>query len=555
MNDMTIGRRGVLGLFGASAAATLPTISRATETMTVRFDHGVASGDPSADGAVIWTRVTADGASDRDIEVRWTVRETTEGPDIASGSATARAAADHTVKVEVAGLQAGRDYRYHFEGPDRTASPEGRFRTLPVGAVRDVVLAVASCQLYPGGYFNAYADLARRERLDAVIHLGDYIYEYGDTGYGTDIGRKLGRLPDPPAEILTLRDYRRRHAQVKADPDMQAAHARAAFICVWDDHEVTNDGWLGGAENHQSDTEGDWAGRKAVAMQAYFEWMPIRDPDPLRAHEAIFRSFEFGDLATLAMLETRLLARAKQIEFTGEVGNSGDYAALAEEVADPARELIGPQQQAWLGDVLTRSVRAGKPWQIVGNQVVMGRVNGPDFERELGAEGYAALLAKLPGEWSGRLRDANTNFRGGVQFNLDSWDGYPAARERLYRTFRNSGSKPIVLAGDSHAAWANNLYDETRELVAIEVGCTAITSPSYGSLVPGIGTYIANASPEVAFCNQDAKGYSLLTLTSTAAIADYVSVSTVTDKTFTSKRGPSFTTSAGKGFGPWQLRT
>ena len=230
---------------------------------------------------------------------------------------------------EVEGLKPGREYWYRFKGSDGTLSGEGRFRTLPVGRVDDLVLAVVSCQLYPGGFYNAYADMAKRERLDAVIHLGDYIYEYGPEGYGGDIGKRLGRLPEPGHEILSLDDYRRRHAQVKADPDMQAAHARAAFICVWDDHEVTNDDWVGGAQNHQEDTEGAWSARKAVAMQAYFEWMPIRDPSAVRAKEAIFRSFEFGDLATLAMTETRLLARSKQLSFAGEPGNADDYAASA----------------------------------------------------------------------------------------------------------------------------------------------------------------------------------------------------------------------------------
>jgi phosphodiesterase/alkaline phosphatase D-like protein len=158
--------------------------------------------------------------------------------------------------------------------------------------------------LYGGGLFNVYDAIAKQPTLDAVLHLGDYIYEYGADGYGADIARKIGRIVEPSHEILTLTDYRQRHAQVKRDANMQAAHARAAFICVWDDHEVANDDWIGGAENHDPAKEGDWKARKAAAMQAYFEWMPIRDPLPGRPWEAINRSFEFGDLATLAMVET-----------------------------------------------------------------------------------------------------------------------------------------------------------------------------------------------------------------------------------------------------------
>ena len=273
-----IGRRGALALIGGGAGMLVPgAAATATTVRTARFDHGVASGDPATDGAVLWTRATVDtGAGD--VALDWHVAETPDAKPYRSGRVTARAAADHTAKVEATGLAPGRDYHFWFTAPDGTCSPVGRFRTLPQGKVDRLVIAIASCQLYPGGLFNAYADMAALPQLDAVLHLGDYIYEYGADGYGADIGRKLGRLPDPPHEIVALDDYRRRHAQVKSDPDMQAAHARAAFICVWDDHEVANDGWVGGAENHDPATEGDWTARKAAAMQAYFEWMPIRDP-------------------------------------------------------------------------------------------------------------------------------------------------------------------------------------------------------------------------------------------------------------------------------------
>ncbi|WP_232366818.1 alkaline phosphatase D family protein [Alteripontixanthobacter muriae] len=557
MHDMKMNRRGAMGLFGASSAVVLPGCTTAA-TMgadysgPVSFGHGVASGDPAADGAVIWTRISTGEGATGDIPVRWHVAAAPGAQPTRSGTAMASAAADRTVKVEVTGLEPGRDYWYRFEGPDGSISPEGRFRTLPVGAVQNVVFAVASCQLYPGGYYNAYAHMARQERLDAVLMLGDYIYEYGEEGYGSDIGRRLGRLPDPPHETVTLADYRRRHAQVKSDPDMQAAHARAAFICVWDDHEVTNDGWIGGAENHQPATEGDWATRKATAMQAYFEWMPIRTPDPRRPAEAIFRSFEFGDLATLAMLETRLLARTEQLEFAGEVGDADAYAQFVSAIAQEDRELIGPQQRDWLQGVLSASVNEGKPWQVIGNQVVMAQVSGPDLEGGMGPQPYAAFLAKLPSEWNGRVMAAQAGYRAGVPFNLDAWDGYPAARRRLYDTFRASGAKPIVLAGDSHAGWANNLRDESGDLVALEAGCTAVTSPSYGALLPGIGRYIEQANSEVAYCNQDRKGYTLLTLSPQSARADFVTVSTVIDRQFEADTDRSFVTAAGQAFGPWR---
>ena len=526
---MTIDRRGALTLLGGGGALLAAGVPQAAEAATATFAHGVASGDPAHDGAVLWTRATTEGG---DVPLEWHVATAADARPLRSGRVVARAVADHTAKLVVDRLQPDRDYHYWFTTKDGTRSPTGRFRTLPVGATDRVVLAVVSCQLYPGGYFNAYADMARLPRLDAVVHLGDYIYEYGADGYGADIGRALGRLPDPPHEIVTLADYRRRHAQAKADPDLQAAHARAAFICVWDDHETANDSWIGGAENHDPATEGAWSARKAAAMQAYFEWMPIRDPKRGQPWEAINRSFEFGDLATLAMVETRLLARSKQVAPKGAAPTPEDYAPMMAERARADRELLGPAQQQWLEGVIAASVRARKPWQVLGNQVVMARVAGPDLERAYGKDGYAARLAKLPAMWRDRLSGAAASYRAGLPFNFDSWDGYPAARERLYASFARAGSHPIVLSGDSHAAWANDLYDAGGRLAASEFGCTAVTSPSYGSLLPGLGQVIADQNREVVYCDQDGKGYTLLTLTPQAATADFVVVSTVKARAF-----------------------
>jgi alkaline phosphatase D len=552
---MNFDRRSVLSLLGGGAAVGIPSLATPQSTAPDgRFAHGVASGDPASDGAVIWTRVTAPDGITADLPLQWHVAPNATARPLKSGQAVARVATDHTVKIELTGLQAGQEYHYWFTLPGGTRSPTGRLRTLPVGATEHVVLALASCQLYPGGFFNAYADMAKLERLDAVVHLGDYIYEYGPDGYGTDIGKRIGRLPLPANEIVTLSDYRQRHAQVKADQDMQAAHARAAFICVWDDHESANDGWVGGAEEHDPLTDGEWKTRKAAAMQAYFEWMPIRDPKPGRPWEAINRSFEFGDLATLAMLETRLLARSQQVAPKGATPGPEQYAAMLAERAQPARELLGPVQQDWLGGVLRASVRAGKPWQVLGSQVVMARVAGVDLERELGAERFGGLLARLPEVWRGRVRNSIAGYRAGLPFNFDSWDGYPPARERLYDLFRTTGARPIVVSGDSHAAWANDLYDGAGRLVGAEFGTTAITSPSYGSLLPGLGALLARVNPEVAFCDQDRKGYTLLTLTPSSAKADFITVSTVTQRNFTSERAASWVKSA-RGNQPLARRT
>ncbi len=540
-----IARRGALALIGSGTALAVPGALTARDGGTGRFAHGVASGDPAPDGAVLWTRFTP-AAGGGDVPLQWHVAD---GPDDAprrSGRVVARAAADHTAKVEVARLSPGREYWYWFTTASGDRSPAGRFRTLPVGAVGRLVLAIASCQLYPGGLFNAYADMATLPQLDAVVHLGDYIYEYGADGYGAEIGRKLNRLPDPPHEIVTLADYRRRHAQVKTDADLQAAHARAAFICVWDDHEVANDGWVGGAENHDPAKEGDWTVRKAAAMQAYFEWMPIRESRRAMGRAAIYRSFDFGDLATLAMVETRLLARSEQVAFKGTTPDPAQFAAAIAERARGDRELLGAEQQRWLEGVLTTSVRAGKPWQLLGNQVVMARVAGPDPRSVDDGGRFAEQVAALPQPWRTRIEQSIAGYRAGLPFNLDAWDGYPAARERLYAAFRRAGTRPIVLSGDSHAAWSNDLYDDGGTLVAAEFGATAVTSPSYGSLLPGLGAVLAKANREVAFCDQDAKGYTVVTLTPDAATAEHIALSTVLAKPFTRQIAAGHRIMAGK---------
>ncbi|MEP9401736.1 alkaline phosphatase D family protein [Sphingomonas silueang] len=543
---MTINRRTALRTIGGSAALALPAAAVRAAVPGATFAHGVASGDPAVDGAVLWTRVTpADGASG-DIALEWHVAPDPHARAVATGRTTARAARDWTAKVEVTRLSPGRDYWYWFTTADGTASPRGRFRTLPRGATADLVLAVVSCQLYPGGYWHAYTAIAAEPRIDAVLHLGDYIYEYGADGYGADIGARLGRLPEPRHEIVTLADYRMRHAQTKADPAMQAAHARAAFICVWDDHESANDSWVGGAENHDPATEGDWAKRKAAAMQAYFEWMPIRDPQPGKPWAAINRAFEFGDLATLVMVETRLLARSQQAAPKGAGIAPDDHATMMAVRAQPDRELLGKGQQDWVEARLQASVAAGKPWQILGNQVVMARVAGPDLAAGLGEAKYRALLAKMPPAYASRIAAGQASYKAGLPMNFDSWDGYPPARERLYAAFRRAGSRPIVLSGDSHAAWANDLHDDAGRLVAAEFGATAVSSPSWGALLPGLGKLIEAGSPEVRYSDQDRKGYLLLTLDRARAVAQFRMVSSVVEPSFTTETTARWAVDAGE---------
>lgn len=523
MSGPDLDRRAALGLLGAGAV--LPAIAGAAprKKPRVAFAHGIASGDPAADGAILWTRVTTDATGP--VAVRWHVAERAGGPVLASGDAEARPARDFTVKVEATGLAPGRDYHYWFE-TGGTTSPTGRFRTLPSGGTADLVLAFTNCQLFGNGLFNAYDAIAHEERIDALLFLGDYIYEYEPRDYGGDHAKLLDRIVEPAHEVITLADYRLRHGSYKRDPDLQAAHARCAWICVWDDHETANDSWTGGAENHQPATEGDWQKRKAAAMQAYFEWMPIRDPVPGRPWEAINRDFQFGDLATVLMVETRLLARSQQADEVIKPTDAASIAAIIAERNRPEREMLGPVQRQWLETELKASVQAGKPWQVLGNQVVMARVPGPLLPELMGADRAAAAIAALPPAIASHVSAQQARFRAGLPYNLDSWDGYPPARERLYQSFRAAGSRPIVVSGDSHAFWANDLFDANGTLVAAEFGVSAITSPSVGDGLPGLplGQLLTDAGEEVVFCDQRAKGYIRLTLTRDTASADYVAV-------------------------------
>ncbi|WP_291833389.1 alkaline phosphatase D family protein [Brevundimonas sp.] len=544
---MTLHRRGLLGLIGAGAAgAGLPAAARSARA--VAFQHGVASGDPRADGAVIWTRVTPSDPSARGIRVDWSVwRDGDASAAVAGGTVETGPERDFTVKIPVTGLQPGVEYRYAFTSGE-TRSPQGRVRTLPVGANPETVLAVVSCQLYPGGLFNAYDAISKLERLDAVVHLGDYIYEYGaEPGdYGMDHGAALNRAPVPAHEIVSLADYRQRHAQYKTDPDLQAAHARAAFICVWDDHEVANDTWTMGAENHTPATEGDFGARKAAALKAYFEWMPIREPEGGLTEEAIYRSFDFGDLASLLMVETRLTARNEQLTYAADMPMTAagpDLAAFEARRNDPARDLLGDRQRDWIKTTLQASRAAGRPWQVLGNQVVMARVQGPDISKLASRLEIMALMASLKPEIRAQVQQAQQLFSLGVPFNLDSWDGYPAGRERLYAAFAEAGVEPIVLAGDSHAFWVNDLKDAGGARRAVEFGTSSISSPSPGDHVPGVplGAALNAANPEVVLCDQTAKGYVLLTLTPTQARAELRTVSTILAKPYRERTLKTFT--------------
>jgi alkaline phosphatase D len=524
-----LDRRQALSLIGIGAALPATPVAAAAQA---GFQHGVASGDPLHNAVVIWTRLTpADPNETRVSADYYVARADRPGRKVKQGRTFTSASRDFTIKIDVTGLEPGREYIYWFEAGG-VKSPIGRTRTLPKGPTDDVVLAVASCALWAGGFFNAYEVIANLERVDAVVHLGDYIYEYGPEGFGSTIGPKIGRIVDPPHEILSLADYRRRHAQAKTDPKLQAAHARAPWIVVWDDHETANDSWATGAENHTSTGEGAWTDRKANGMRAWYEWMPIREPRPGRAFEAINRSFHFGDLASLIMVETRLTARTRPIDYAADLMVDGkpDPQAFGAKLMDPSRTMMGERQEAWLADELAASVRTGKRWQVLGNQVVMARVAMPDVRARMTEQAYETMLGGLPVDIKDQVAQASAIAALGLPYNLDAWDGYPAARQRLYDAFKAAKATPIVLSGDSHAFWANELYDAggTSRLAA-EFGATGITSPGIADVLAGapVNEGFNERNGEVLYTDHGAKGFLLLTLTREAAVADMVAVSTV----------------------------
>ncbi len=540
------------GAIGLGACASQGAVSGATDDTaysgSVAFQHGVASGDPLTDRVILWTRVTPTDGFTGTIPVRYTVFEDAAGETVhASGVADASPARDYTVKVDAAGLAPGRTYHYQFsvETPaGDIRSPIGRTRTAaPAGDTTPVRFAVVSCANWQFGHFNAYDNIARRGDLDAVIHLGDYFYEYGIDGYGGEVGQEIGRLHTPPVEIVSLADYRARHAQYKTDPALQAAHAAAPWLCTWDDHESTNNAYRTGAQNHNpEENEGAWSDRKQVAVQAYLEWMPVRDPVRGAFRESIYRTFQFGDVATVFCLESRLTGRSDEIswftEFAGKAPEEVPAAAqsVMQRVNDPARTMLGAEQESWLAEGLGASSAAGKAWQVLANQTVMARVKPPNFSQALTAEQIAAV--------DNPYVDRMVAFSQlGLPWNLDAWDGFPAARQRLYAAAADAGARLVTLTGDTHTAWANNLHDGRGALRGVEFGCTSVTSTGLGDTLPieGLGEMFAAANDDVTFHDPFGRGYTLVTLGTDTVEAEYIKLSTVRAPDYTTETVARFT--------------
>jgi alkaline phosphatase D len=518
----------------------------------VLFLDGVASGDPLADRVILWTRITPQNNPPQDvIEVRWEVSTSNAFSSlVAQGSATTSAGRDWTVKVDAMGLAAGTVYFYRFTA-GRSSSAIGRTKTLPTGGVSQVKFAVFSCSNFPAGYFNVYAEAAKATDIDCALHLGDYIYEYNRAGYASAQAASLGRLSEPDAELITLADYRRRYRQYRSDGNLQSLHAAMPMICIWDDHEVANNAWLNGAENHTPGTEGEWVARRTAALQAWYEWMPVRQPDASNALRS-YRSFDFGSLVSLHMLDTRLIGRDLQLSINSYVGAGGafDGARFASDVGNPNRQLLGATQTNWLQQ---RMQASSATWQLLGQQVLMGRMNvpAPLLLGQITVSGYAALAQRAqtnPGSLT--PQEQAILAAPAIPYNLDAWDGYAAARETVLGMARTLDKNLVVVAGDTHNAWANDLLDAQGNRIGVEFATPSVSSPGFEGVFPNENPVQFAAALEqligpLQYADTSRRGFLTVTFTATEARADWTFVSTITDRTYTAAVGRSLRTLPG----------
>lgn len=514
----------------ASCIAISTTITGCKTTYTnlsnVKFEHGVASGDPSSSAVIIWTRVQP-LKNVNDAQIMWELSSNRDFTEVLrTGLVTTQRNQDFTVKVDVQQLNPATVYYYRFSGANNI-SQMGRTLTLPVNNVQQIKLVVVSCSNYPAGYFNAYHHAAQLEDIDAVLHLGDYIYEYPMGGYATEKAAEIGRTlaPDNNKEIISLEDYRKRYAIYRTDKGLQALHAAAPFIAIWDDHEVCNDTYKNGAQNHNK-SEGDFFERRAAAIQAYYEWLPIRPPYGEQKPE-IYRSFDFGNLLSLHMLDTRVIGRDKQLsynDYQDSVTKQLDIKQFSKDLYNPKRTLLGKTQMSWLQKTVNQS---SSQWQMLGQQVLMAKMlipvevfTGGDITEA--PKRIAALKslkdtynteASLTSEQQQRLASV-------MPYNLDAWDGYPKEREELYALFSAQNKRLVVVAGDTHNAWHNELKDDKGNTVGVEFATPGISSPGMEKYLKldnnnaqVVAENLSSLIAELKYCNLHQRGYMLITIT------------------------------------------
>jgi alkaline phosphatase D len=444
------------------------------------FYHGVASGDPLADRIIIWTRVTPRDSM-ATIPVKWEMAEDENFASIyKSDTLSTTPARDYTVKVDVDALKPDRTYYYRFTALGKT-SMTGRTKTAPVETKDSLKFAVVSCSNWEFGYFNAYDRIADRPVLDAVIHLGDYIYEYATGKYGDTT---IHRINFPKNEIVSLKDYRTRYSLYRLDKGLRRVHQLHPFITIWDDHEIANNSYVSGAQNHQPE-EGDYNQRKGIAKQVYYEWLPIRESGQ---H---YRAFSFGPLADLIMLDERLAGRTQQPDsLTDPRYNSEEQS------------MLGAEQLAWFEQNMKDSKAT---WKVIGNQVIFSVVD------------FKSISPERPR-------------------NLDSWDGYPKEKKKIVDFIGANKIQNIVfITGDTHSSWAMEATNEVKKNYvpfAVELGTTSISSANSNEYKPDEEVKkeeeaLMKSNSHLKFMNDRDHGYLLVTLYPEKTKAEWYYVETL----------------------------
>jgi len=555
----------------------------------VNFNYGVASGDPSLDGMVLWTYARYADASlmNNSVPLKYELATDNAFTNVVkSGDANATSTTGFTVKINLSGLKPGAEYFYRFTS-GFFKSGVGKTRTLPSMDAKQVKLAVFSCTLYSAGFFNAYAEAAKSDAQFA-IHLGDYIYEYGSepSKYGnTDLLNKtsasaMSRVALPANDIVSLDDYRTRYAQYRSDPNLQVLHASMPWITVWDDHEFANNAFMTGAENHNPKTQGDWTIRKNNAAQAYHEWLPNRN-DPLDATNRfkIYRRFDFANILSLHMLDTRIEGRVQQYANYGTAVSVADYQPYIAGLtsgSDINRTMISPAQLDWLQKGFAASTAK---WQVLGNQDIMAKIWWPaNVLTSLGAVYFnpsAANQAAFSQSVTDYLTAKMTLASGGsltatqtalldltsnpkLPYNLDAWDGYPLNRELVLQSIQALNKPLIALSGDSHNAWFAQLTTLKGQKVGVEFAGSSVTSPGFESLglasiAPALDGSINSKQwidgngknfgmiDDLNFIDTKSRGYLMMTFTLDNVKGEYIYLDTVVSTTYKSSIGKTIT--------------
>lgn len=431
------------------------------------FYHGVASGDPTQNEVVLWTRITPEIVKEH--QVKWIMSsDSLQEKVLQTGTIKTDSTKDYTVKVVASKLKPDTYYWYSFEY-ENSKSIVGRTKTLPDSENDTIRLIGVSCNAYEGGYFNAFKVIGlRKKKIDAVVHLGDYIYESFIPKYI----KKEDRIPLPKKELITLEDYRTRYAQYHLDANLRLAHQMHPFINIWDDHEISNDSYTTGAEGHNPNKDGDYQKRKSNAKQAFYEWLPIREG------EKHYRNFKFGNTAELFMLDGRLEGRTKQEAITNP------------DFLNPDRHLLGNSQLNWLVGGMSKT---NATWKIIGNPVLFSKFN------------FSPVLPDID------------------KREIDSWVGYPFERNKLLSDINNNAINDVVFfSGDTHSSWAIEIQNNNNigtNPIAVEFGVPSISSENWDTSNPA-DTVIKwereilelQENKHLKYVNLRNHGYTLLTL-------------------------------------------